>query len=61
MVGDHSADTRGAGAVENGEAPDRLPDRYEPPQLTVLGSISELTQTKSSNTTDGTFPGSLFA
>ena len=32
---------------------------YEPPTITVLGSLADLTQGNSEGTTDGTFPGSL--
>jgi hypothetical protein len=37
------------------------PEVYEPPRITTLGSLADLTRGRSSNArTDGTFPGSIF-
>jgi hypothetical protein len=35
------------------------PDDYEPPSLTVLGTLDELTKGVVPLTTDGFFPGSI--
>jgi hypothetical protein len=36
-------------------------EAYEPPRIAVLGTLSDLTQGRSSTArTDGTFPGSIF-
>jgi hypothetical protein len=37
------------------------PEAYEPPRISVLGTLSDLTRGRSSTArTDGTFPGSIF-
>lgn len=52
----HNRAPGGVGGQDCG--PDRR-EAYEPPAITVLGSLAELTQGNSEGITDGTFPGSL--
>jgi hypothetical protein len=54
----------GAGVRNMPEEPEpgerqQQPDDYEPPRLTVLGSLDELTRGVVPVTTDGVLPGSI--
>jgi len=48
-------------ATGHADAPEEVQPAYEPPHLTVLGTLADLTRgSDSAANTDGVFPGSLF-